>query len=95
MDYSRASFDSPYGTINEGWESTEGKIMLKVTIPANTSSTILIPISDPSVILENGKPVINDFESDTGVRNNIIFADRDVVRLQRGSGEYIYEFTEQ
>ena len=95
MDYSRASFDSPYGTINSGWERTEGKIMLKVTIPANTSSTILIPVSDPSVILENGKPVINDFESDTGVRNNIIFADRDVVRLQRGSGEYIYEFTEQ
>jgi alpha-L-rhamnosidase len=90
LDYSKASFESLYGTIASGWERKNGKITVKVKIPANTNAEILLPVDNLSKVTENGLPVV------TGEGKSLIMT-TDVKKstlLIRGSGEYTFEFTE-
>ena len=88
LDFSKASFESQYGTIASGWERKDGKIFIDVKIPANTRATILLPCNDAEAIYEGGKTIIgnNTFSDirkvDTGVQ------------FETGSGIYKFEFTE-
>lgn len=91
LSYSKASFESSYGTVTSGWERKDGKLIVHVTIPANADARIILPINDPSKISQNGSPlgvIKNGFtiseESGNGAQ----------VVLQRGSGEYTFEFPE-
>ena len=88
LDYSRASFESPYGTIASGWERKEGKILVKATIPVNTKATIILPVSDAGKVTENGKAIKENTNfSDIRISgNNVIF--------ETGSGKYRFEFPE-
>lgn len=49
LSYARATYESVYGTISSGWERKDGKITLKVSIPANTSADIVLPGSTQTV----------------------------------------------
>jgi alpha-L-rhamnosidase len=88
LTFSKARFESPYGTVASGWERKDGKIKVTVRIPANSMATILIPANDPSMITENGKSLAeNKNFSD-------IKASGGKVTLKAGSGEYTFEYTE-
>ncbi len=102
LDYSKASLDSPYGTIASGWERKDGKIILRVTIPANTKATIKIITSDPTKITEAGSSLF-EARSDPGTREDFVIIEdnieaegnsKKIIRFVRGSGQYIYEFPE-
>ncbi len=54
LEYSKASLESPYGTIVSGWERKDGKIIVRVKIPVNTKATIWLPTDDITKITENG-----------------------------------------
>jgi hypothetical protein len=56
MTFVKATYQSIYGTIASAWEKKDGKLILKVEIPANTSATIKLPIANNSEIKVNGKP---------------------------------------
>lgn len=56
MTFVRATYQSIYGKIASAWEKKDGKLILKVEIPANTSATIKLPIANNSEIKVNGKP---------------------------------------
>jgi alpha-L-rhamnosidase len=43
LEYVNSSFESMYGTMVSNWKSTDGRFVLDVEIPANTSSTVFIP----------------------------------------------------
>ncbi len=88
LDYSKASFESPYGTIASGWERKEGIILVTVTIPANTKATIVLPVVDAASVTGNGKTLKEnpDFSSIRTSDNNVI--------LESGSGQYRFEFKE-
>jgi alpha-L-rhamnosidase len=43
LTWARASFKSPYGRIVSAWKRTGKRLTLEVTVPANTSATILVP----------------------------------------------------
>jgi alpha-L-rhamnosidase len=43
LNYARASYESVYGKISSGWERKDGMIVVKVTVPANTSAEIILP----------------------------------------------------
>ncbi len=88
LTYSKASFESSYGTIASGWERKDGKIIVKVKIPANTTATILLPVSDQNKVTENGKVL-----SANPYLKDIKFSDNKL-SLQTGSGEYSFEITD-
>lgn len=56
MTFVKATYKSIYGNIASAWEKKDGKLILKVAIPANTSATIKLPIAINSEIKVNGKP---------------------------------------
>jgi alpha-L-rhamnosidase len=56
MTFVKATYKSIYGNIGSAWEKKDGKLILNVEIPANTSATIKLPIANNSEIKVNGKP---------------------------------------
>jgi len=88
LNYSRASFESSYGRISSGWERKDGKIIIKVTIPANTSATIVLPTNSQDKVSGNGKPLAqNAFLKDIKLADNKL-------TMVAGSGEYSFEYPE-
>ena len=88
LTYSKASFESPYGTIASGWERRDGKVKVKVIIPANTIATIILPVASADKVTESGKQLSQNI-----YLKNIKTSDRKLI-MEAGSGEYSFEITE-
>ena len=88
LNFSKASFESPYGTIASGWERKDGKVLLNVRIPANTKATICLPVKSADMVSVNGMAL----SSSPGLTNILIKGDK--VLVDSGSGEYLFEITE-
>jgi alpha-L-rhamnosidase len=89
LEYSKASFESPYGTIISGWERKDKKIVVKVRIPANTTGNIILPAISEDKVTENGRALsVNNYLKDIKTIDK-------KVSLEAGSGEYTFEFTEE
>jgi len=88
LSFSKARFESPYGTVASGWERIDGKIKVSVRIPANSLATVLLPVNDPSVITENGKSLgeNKNFSDITAAGGRVSF--------KAGSGEYTFEYSD-
>jgi alpha-L-rhamnosidase len=85
LAYSRATFESSYGTIASGWERKEGKLIIKVMVPANTSATIILPSVSQDKVTEEGKALSqNIYLKDIKTFDNKL-------TMQAGSGEYTFE----
>jgi alpha-L-rhamnosidase len=91
LTFAKATFESPYGPIASGWERKNGKIIVHVSIPANAKATILLPVDDPAKITQNGLPLPDgkDFIAFVKVESQPI-----KIGVVRGSGDYVFEFTE-
>ncbi len=88
LSYSKATFESVYGTIASGWERRDGKVIVKVSIPANTTADIVLPADNQSKIKESGKALsANAYIKDIKTADN-------KVTLQAGSGDYTFEISE-
>jgi len=58
-----AGFESVHGLISSHWEKTEDAFVLDVSIPANTSARVLVPVRDNGSVRVNGQePDEKDFE---------------------------------
>ena len=89
LTYSKASFESSYGTIASGWERKGTKIIVSVKIPANTVATIMLPVDSTSKATENGKSISeNKNFSDIRMAGNELL-------IEAGSGDYVFEYTEE
>lgn len=82
IDWVRARYAGPTGTIAVDWRRVDGHFELDVTIPANTTATIHMPGKEPADITEGGKPVLEA----AGVRVAGATAGR--VLLGVGGGSY-------
>jgi alpha-L-rhamnosidase len=89
LTYSKARFKSSYGDIASGWERKENKIVITVSIPANTHATIVLQTSSPSGISEKGKPLAENIAI-TDIRKT-----GNKVEFEAGSGDYVFEYTEE
>ncbi len=49
LTWAKAHFDSPYGRIVSEWKIEEHRLTMDVTIPANTTSTVVVPGKNGSV----------------------------------------------
>jgi len=56
LQWARGRYDSIRGPIAVDWQLDGHRLSLKVAIPANTSATVYVPTSNPTEVLESGKP---------------------------------------
>ena len=54
--WARGSYDSIRGTISVDWRVESGFLILKVTVPFNTSAIVYVPAGDADAVFESGKP---------------------------------------
>jgi alpha-L-rhamnosidase len=57
LDWAEVSYDSIYGPITSEWKKSDGRLVWKVNVPANTLALATIPTTDPESITESGKPL--------------------------------------
>lgn len=86
LTFSRAKFESSYGTIASGWERKGSVMTVNVRIPANTSATIILPVDNASKVKEGGK-IITDNKTYSSIKSS-----DSKVWIEAGSGEYSFEF---
>jgi hypothetical protein len=55
--WAKANYQSPYGTISSSWKKEAGKFELSVTIPANTTATICLPVNKTATITSGGQNI--------------------------------------
>jgi alpha-L-rhamnosidase len=88
LTYAKATFESSYGKIASGWERKEGKMTVRVIIPANTTASIILPAVSADNVTEGGKSLSqNLYLKDIKTSGNKLV-------MQAGSGEYVFEYTE-
>jgi alpha-L-rhamnosidase len=56
LTWVKASYHSIHGPITTEWRTEDGKLTVKVVIPANTTATVCLPVADPSAVTEGGRP---------------------------------------
>jgi alpha-L-rhamnosidase len=85
LDWVKASDHTLYGEISSSWEKQDNKLLLRVSVPPNTSATIHLPVtSQEAMIHESGKPV----SQAEGV-NSTGFSEKEAV-FELGSGSYSF-----
>jgi len=62
-----------------------GRIVLKVSIPPNTTATVYVPTRQPEAVTESARPV----EQAIGVK--YLRAEKDAAVYEVGSGSYVFE----
>jgi alpha-L-rhamnosidase len=85
LDWVRAEHQGPYGTIRSAWENTNGIFKLTVSVPANTTAEIWMPVADAAKVRENGRPA-QESEAVKFVRS-----EDGCSVFEAGSGEYSFE----
>jgi len=80
--FANGEYQSVYGKIVSGWEKKSDGFIMNVSIPANTTAKIILPVSQAENILEGGKPLakIKDIQ--------ILDISQGHVILEVGSGNY-------
>ncbi|MDR2774521.1 MAG: glycoside hydrolase family 78 protein [Tannerella sp.] len=77
--YVNASRESPYGKIGSDWKRDGDKLTWKITIPANTTATVKLPL----------KFGVNVDANQAGVRS--VKEDNGSLIIELGSGEYLLQ----
>lgn len=87
LNFSRAAFESPYGTVESGWERKNGRIMVNITVPPNTRATV--SLQTESEVTEAGKALSENKNIDN------LRSGKGKTSFEIGSGSYLFEYAEQ
>ena len=52
--YIKGHYDTVYGRVESSWNKSDKEYTYQATIPANTTATLYLPVTDPSKVIENG-----------------------------------------
>lgn len=89
LSFARAQYQSMHGQIVSDWRRENGKLHLKVTIPAGTTATIYVPSSAPEAITEGGRPAKNS----PGVRPAGVEKGKAVFEVNSGEYQFVAELS--
>ena len=82
-----ADLQTYYGRVLSGWKIENGKLLLDVEIPANTTASVYVPAPRAEAIQESGKALSASTDIEvTGTENGF-------VTLKIGSGKYQFVVT--
>lgn len=82
LAWARAEHDGPYGRIRSAWQRTPDTFTLEVTIPANSTATVYLPVNDPASVREGDQPLLDA----AGI--TVLDPEGDRLLLTIGSGNY-------
>jgi len=85
LDWVKARFESPYGTIRSEWRIRDGMLTLRVSVPPNTTCMLYVPTKNPNSVKEGGTP----FQTVSGVKHQRDEKGRSILELQ--PGQYNFE----
>ncbi len=85
ITWAKADYHSIHGKISSSWKVADGKFSLEITIPANTTATIVLPTGNAKAVTESGSPA----SSADGVK--LIDSADGASRFSVGSGNYHFE----
>ncbi len=57
LKFVKATHRSPYGLISSEWHKADDKFDWQIEIPANTTATVVFPVTHKRLVIENGKPL--------------------------------------
>jgi alpha-L-rhamnosidase len=57
LTWVKAGYRSIHGQIATQWKVEGDKLTIQVTVPANTSATVYLPVSDPATVTEGDQPI--------------------------------------
>jgi alpha-L-rhamnosidase len=77
-----ADLQTYYGKVSSHWKYNDGKFLLNVSIPTNTTARVFVPASSVNDISESGKPLSSIKEVKPGAVEN------GYVAIDIGSGSY-------
>jgi alpha-L-rhamnosidase len=84
LKFVNAVYETNYGTIASRWEIKNAQFVVDISIPANTSATVILP----GVKKENVRESMGDLSR---VSHNIQ-QQKNAVAIQLGSGEYHFNY---
>ena len=84
MTNARGELLSIFGRIASDWKIEEGKFILQVEVPPNTTATVHLPTDSPEAVEETGKPL----DSAESVRNVRVENGETVCEI--GAGRYVF-----
>ena len=87
LEYAKAEYNSIHGKIVSGWKLENDKLLMDITIPANTSAFVYVPTEDRSQVTESGKSV----KDSEGVK--FLRMEKGAAVFKVDSGSYIFEST--
>jgi len=87
LTYAKTRFHSVYGEIGVEWHLISGKMKMSVSIPANTTATIILPSAKLKTVCELGKAVDQNTAGVLAVDET-----GNTVTLEVGSGNYQFEY---
>jgi alpha-L-rhamnosidase len=85
LEYARAEYNSIHGKIASAWKRANDKLLMDITIPANTSAFVYIPTEDISQVTESGQPV----KDSEGVK--FLRMEKGAAVFEVESGSYVFE----
>jgi alpha-L-rhamnosidase len=85
IEWCDAKFESPYGNINVKWEKKNGKLILNLEVPGNTTASVSLPAKTEKEILEGGSSL-----KKRGIK--VFSTNRGTLFAELGSGSYLFEF---
>ncbi|QEM08870.1 family 78 glycoside hydrolase catalytic domain [Mucilaginibacter rubeus] len=57
VTWAKANYQSPYGNISSSWAKGKGQFKLEVSIPANTTASIFMPVKNNAAIMVDGQNI--------------------------------------
>jgi alpha-L-rhamnosidase len=85
VTWAKCEYQSIRGPIAVSWSLDKERIVLKVSIPPNTTAAVYVPTSQPNAVTESGLPI----EQAKGVK--FIHAEKETAVYEIGSGSYVFE----
>lgn len=87
LSFSKATFESAYGTVQSGWERKGDKILSNIVVPPNAKAVVVLQTD--SGITESGKPL----SSNENISAIVTTYGR--TQFEIGSGNYTFEYAEK
>jgi len=87
LSFASAGTQTPYGTVRSGWYRNEGGVEFSIEIPGNTTSTVILPLTDLSKLAIDGIPIAtSEFHQKAKIVDN-------EVKIYMGSGKYTFKLS--
>ncbi|MEM7116012.1 MAG: family 78 glycoside hydrolase catalytic domain [Chloroflexota bacterium] len=82
LTYAKATLKTPYGELASHWVKEGNELQLNLTIPVNTTATVLLPTAQAVGVLENDEPL--DLEGNPDRIGDL----QEITAVEIGSGQY-------